>query len=186
MTRLALVVLTLTACGNHTTSSEPAAKSTAEPAAKPTSAGVHLALGDATVYELVDRRWRKRDPPTRRLVLHADGTVEMINDKTDKPWMTFAVKDDGTVLAEGKPMATIAEHGITDAMTNRPVPLEIDGNTITVHIDKDAVKVVLATDGNITVVDRPDGNKWRIDAKTPEVMRTAFLVLALDMKTALD
>lgn len=167
MTRYALLaILVLSACSKHG------------------SGRFHLKLGDVTVYELVDRRWNHHEPK-RDLVLHADGTAEIINDKTDKPWMTFQIKEDGTVLAQGKPVGTISEHGITDA-NGKPLPLEIDGDTITVHIEQEAVKVVLASDGNITVVARPDGNKWRIDTKDPELMRTAFLVLAMEMKVALD
>ncbi len=171
MTRLVLISLALSACSHDTAHA---------------AAGFHMKLGDATVYELVDRRWNKRDKPARHVVLHADGTAEIINDKTDKAWITFQVKEDGTVLAKGEPVMTISEHGIVDAKSKKPLPVEIDGNVVWVTIDKDRVKVVLADDGNITVVDRPDGNKWRIDAKDKDVRRTAFLVLATEMKVALD
>jgi hypothetical protein len=179
MTRLVLAsCLAFAACDKPATRSEPAATKAAP--------AFHLALGDATVYELVDRRWRTREKPTRDLVLHADGTAEVINDKTDKPWITWVIKEDGTVLGEGKLVAMISEHVITDVKSGKPLALSIDGDTISVQIDSKTVKVVLASDGNITVIDRPDGNKWRIDAKDPAVMRSAFLALALTMKTALD
>lgn len=164
--------LLLAACGNHgTPSSGPAA--------------FHLSLGDATVYEQVDRRWQKVDPPRRDLVLHADGTAEMINDKTDRPWITFHVSAEGKVLQGDKPVATITEHGITDP-DGKPGNVTIDGNSVTVSIDGEPVKVTLAPDGTVTVIGRPDGAKWRVDAHDPAVARTAFLVLALTMKTALD
>lgn len=172
MTRLVLISLLASACSGHGNAQA--------------ASGFHLKLGDATVYELVDRRWNKRDKPARDLVLHADGTAEIINDKTDKPWITFQVKEDGTVLAKGEPVMTISEHGIVDARSKQALPVEIEGNVVWVTIDKERVKVVLADDGNITVVDRPDGNKWRIDAKDKDVRRTAFLVLATEMKVALD
>jgi hypothetical protein len=41
-------------------------------------------------------------------------------------------------------------------------------------------------DGAVTVHDRPDGVKWRIDAADAAVRRTAVLALGLTMKTALD
>lgn len=185
MMRITLLASLLLACGKSPTPSpKPAGNPTG---AAPSSArAFHLTLGDATVYELVDRRWNVRAKPVRKLVLHADGTAELINDKTDRPMLTFTVKTDGTVLSDGQPLAAISEHAITDLATHKPWPLSIDGNTISLQIDGATVKVVLADDGNITVADRPDGNKWRIDAKDPAVRRTAFLVLALSMKTALD
>jgi hypothetical protein len=149
------------------------------------SGGFHIALGDATVFELVDRRLNKLDKPRPDLVLHPDGNAELINDKTGKPWMTYMVKPDGTVMVGDKPIAILSEHGITDPTSHKQV-LELDGDTASLAIDGKTVKVVLASDGNITVLDRPDGNKWRIDAKDPAVMRTAFLVLGLSMKVALD
>jgi hypothetical protein len=145
-----------------------------------------VALGDATVYQLVDRKLKKLDPPAKDLVMHANGTVDVINDKTGESMMTFVVDTDGTVSVGGKPVAKLAEHDITDLTSNQPFPVTLDGDTASVDIDGTTVKVVLAADGNITVVDRPDGNKWRIDAKDPAVMRTAFRVLAMHMKTALD
>jgi hypothetical protein len=180
MIRIALVpALLIAACGNH--AKDP--KQTA--AAGSGSATFHLRLGDATVYELVDRRWQKVEPPRPDLVLHADGTAEMINDKTGKPSLTFHVTEDGKVLQGDTQVATITEHGIVDA-DGKPSEVTIDGNTASVAIENEQVKVTLAPDGKVTVVGRPDGVKWRIDAHDPAVSRTAFFVLALTMKTALD
>lgn len=175
MKTLALAVL-LAACGKSASTSDPA----------PTITGFHVALGDATVYELVDRRWRTRDKPARDLVLHADGKVDFINDKTDKTMMTLTVQPDGTVVADGKPAMRLTEHGVTRVDGAQMLPVVIDGDTVTVTIEDKPVKVVLAADGNVTVVDRPDGNKWRIDAADPAVRRTAFRLLAIEMKEALD
>ena len=70
-------------CGKakDATATAPAAKTASAPAA------ATIKLGDASAYTLVNRRWQKVDPPKRDIVLHADGTVEVINDKTDKPWL---------------------------------------------------------------------------------------------------
>ena len=170
MTRLVLLSLLLGGCGHHDTAQA--------------ATGFHLELGDATVYELVDRRWNKRDKPARELVLHGDGQVEMINDKTDKPMATFTVKPDGTLAMGDKDVAKIGEHGIVQM--GKAMPLTIDGNTIELDVNDKHVTVTLADDGNVTVAGLPDGNKWRIDGKDKDVRRTAFLVLALDMKAALD
>src|SRR6185437_4009490 len=119
---------------------------------QPAAPGVHLTLGDATVYELVDRRLHKRATPVRDVVLHADGKVEFINDKTDKPMMTFVVKPDGTVFADGKPMAVISLHGLMDLTTNQPLSVTIDGDTVLFKIDDKTVKVTLdPASGNVTV-----------------------------------
>ncbi|MEP6864903.1 MAG: hypothetical protein ABJE66_30065 [Deltaproteobacteria bacterium] len=161
------------------------------PAAPPQTSGAtrapaHLPLGDATVYELVDRRWRKVDPPHRELVLHADGTAEMINDKTGKAWLTFHVTEDGAVSLDGKRVAMLTDQRILNA-DGTPSNIEVHDNTVSFMIGKEPVHVVLAQDGRITVLDRPDGVKWRIDASSPAVMRTAFLLLAATtMKIALD
>lgn len=176
------VCLALVAC-KKAPSPEP--KPVEAPAPAPAQ-GFHVGLGDATVYELVNRKWEKVDPPARKIVLHADGTAEWFSDKTDAVMFTMTVKPDGTVTAEGKPMFTLGERTITSAMSNAPLPLTIDGDTISLEVNDKTVKVVLAADGNITVVDRPDGNKWRIEAKDPAVMRTAFRVLATQMESALD
>jgi hypothetical protein len=182
--RFALVLL-LVACGNK----EPAPSTkpgSAAPSTTAPAAGT-LALGDATVYELVSRKWEKRDPPVKELVMYPDGKVELFNDKTGNVMGTLFVKPDGTVSFEGdRPIAKIGEREIAPAGENRINPLVVDGNTIIVRIENQQVKVVLADDGNITVLDRPDGNKWRIEAKDPAVRRTAFLVLGLQMQTALD
>lgn len=178
MIRTALATaLLIAACGNHSTEPTPAHGSG--------SAAFHLTLGDATVYELVDRRWQKVDPPRPDVVLHSDGTAEMINDKTGKPWITFHVSEDGKVLQGDTQVATLTEHGISSP-DGKPSAVTIDGNTADVAIEDEHVKVTLAPDGAVTVVGRPDGVKWRIDAHDPAVARTAFLVLALTMKTALD
>lgn len=169
----------LMSCGKakDTSSAPPAPANTA-----PAAAGIKL--GDATVYVLVDRRLQKVDPPKRDMVLHADGTIEMINDKTDKPWMTFAVKPDGRVMAEGKPVGALSDRGILGPDGQVEIPL--DGDTLSVKVDSDVVKVSLGRDGTVTVHDRPDGAKWRIDAADAAVRRTAFLALGMTMKTALD
>lgn len=159
---------------------------TPTPTPTPATSSFQIALGDATVYELVDRKWHKREPPAKDLVMHPDGTVEVINDKTGEAMLTMGVAADGTVTVGGKQVARIGDRDITDLASNQPFPVTIDGDTASVDIDGTIVKVVLAADGNITVVDRPDGNKWRIDAKDPAVMRTMFRVLAMHMKTALD
>jgi hypothetical protein len=135
-----------------------------------------LALGEATVYENVDRKWQHLDPPRVEMKLHADGNVEFINDKTGEPWIQFEVKPDGSLGHAGKMLGRLGD--------NKNVT--IDGNTATVTIENEHVKVTLGDDGNVTVHDRPDGVKWRIEAKDPAVRYTAFRVLAISMKTALD
>src|SRR5690242_16595019 len=104
MMRIAVLAALLLACGKSTPSSKPAGTTTSAPSS---ARAFHLALGDATVYELVDRRLNVRDKPVRHLVLHADGTAELINDKTDRPMITLMVRADGTVLADGKPVVAI-------------------------------------------------------------------------------
>jgi hypothetical protein len=151
---LALAFLLTAACSNS----------------KPAPSGV--ALGDATVYELVDRRFQKREPPVVELKLRADGRGEWFNDKTGKPYGAFTVNTNGTLA-------------IATTTTTVPLPA-LDGDSITLDIDGKPVKVVLGADGNVTVADRPDGVKWRIEAKDPAVARTAFRVLAVTMKQALD
>src|SRR5436853_3488721 len=66
------------------TAPAPTAPTTQTPTPAPTPAPstFQIAVGDATVYELVDRKWQKRSPPTKDLVMHADGTVDVLNDKT--------------------------------------------------------------------------------------------------------
>jgi hypothetical protein len=198
------LVLLIVACGNRESSSAkpaaasastsaPAPEGSAAPApsgsAAPARSAVanKLVLGDATVYELVSRKWERRDPPVKELVMYPDGKVELLADKSGEVMLVLFVKPDGTVTFEdGKPIATIGEREITPAGKSRLNPLVIDGDTIIVTIEAKQVKVVLAEDGNITVLDRPDGNKWRIDAKDPAVRRTAFRVLGLQMQMALD
>jgi len=176
-----LLVVTAMSCGKDKTPSSGTSTPTTAKVAEPATA---IKLGDATVYELVNRRWDKVDPPKRAMVLHADGTLEDINDKTDKPWMTFAIKLDGSVSFEGKPVGTISDRGVVGADGQVQIPLA--GDTLSVKIDDKIVKVSLGSDGNVTVHDRPDGVKWRIDAADAAVRRTAFLALGLTMKTALD
>lgn len=98
--------------------------------------------------------------------------------------MTFAVKPDGRISYEGKPMGALTGRGVVGPNGNVQVPLA--GDTLSVQIDDQVVKVSLAADGTVTVHDRPDGVKWRIDAPDPAVRRTAFLALGLTMKSALD
>ena len=155
-------------------------------ACRPGAPSSGLVLGDATVYELVNRRFETLEKPARALVLHTDGTLELINDKTDRPWMTFVVKTDGTVLSGGKPLARITEHAIVDADNQSTRAVLFDGDVATVVIEGTAVKVVMSSDGTITSSDRPGVVKWRIEAKDPAVRRTAFRALGLQLKAALD
>jgi hypothetical protein len=177
-----IIALLTVACWNDTSRKT----SEATPTRASSSPSFHLTLGDATVYELVDRYRKPRAKPTRYLVVRAGGTVDLINTRTDRPWVTFVVKDDGTVLDRGKPIAAISEHAIIELPHDKRMPLTIEGDTISLEIKGEVVKVSLAKGGNVTVIDRPDGNKWRIDAQSPAVLRTAFLVLALAMKDELD
>jgi len=155
VTRSLALVLLVAACSNQ----------------KPAPSGI--VLGDATVYELVDRRFQKREPPVVELKLHADGRGEWFNDKTGEPYGAFTVNPNGTLA-------------ITTTTTTVPLPA-LDGDTITLSIDGKPMKVVLRSDGNVAVVGNlGDVVKWRIAAKDPAVARTAFRVLAVTMKQALD
>jgi hypothetical protein len=183
MTRLAAVasialsLAVVSACKKDTPATKPAA--TTEPAP------FAIVLGDATVYELVGRKYDKLDPPGRELVLHSDGTVEMMFGKDGKPLITAMLKADGTMTADGKAVAVISEHALTATEGNKQMAT-VDGNTITVQIEDKRVTSELAADGSVTVLDSPYKTKWRIDAKDPAVRRTAFLLLGTMMKTALD
>jgi hypothetical protein len=200
MIRLALTVVVIAACGNHDSKSstwtgdefDGLADRITEDVQKAAAAKGRLALGgDATVYELVERKLNNREQQAPVLVLHAGGLVEVIDDKTGKMSPLCVLKNDGSVLGSipgrigAEEIGWIADREIR-GRSGEPF-VSIDGNTVAIVIHGKTVKSVLAADGTVTVLDSPHGAKWRIEAKDPAVMRTAFLALAaVSMRTALD
>ncbi|HEY4178451.1 MAG TPA: hypothetical protein VGM90_16505 [Kofleriaceae bacterium] len=186
MTRLAFVLLlAASACGK---SSAPAASPPPLATTAPTRG---FTLGEATVVELLDKRLQPVSNPIWKL--HADGNTEGVTKKGEWKSSMVLAKPDGTLWMQGEKVATVTDTAITYAFEGTP-PIVIDGDSLSVVVWQKAhdgedftAKVELASDGTITVHHR-DGVRayWKIEAVDPLVMRTAFHVFALSMKTILD
>ncbi|HEY4056038.1 MAG TPA: hypothetical protein VGM39_05490 [Kofleriaceae bacterium] len=188
MNRVVLALLLTTACGK---SPAPAA-GTPEPTVKQPSDASGFKLGEATVIELLDKNFQPVSRPLWRL--HADGKTEGVNRSGEWRDNFVEAKPDGTLWMQGHQLAKVTDKAITYTSDGGPPPIAIDGDTLSVVVWQKAhdgedytAKIELASDGAITVHHR-DGTRvyWKIEAADPAVMRTAYRVFALSMKTILD
>jgi hypothetical protein len=163
--KAAVAIVAVIACGNSSKDSTPAPI--------PPVAG-SLVLGEATVFEGEKAIWK----------LHANGDSEFFDD-TGNAWRaaeTFGA--DGRVTFLSKVVFRITDTAITGPDGVTPQLMTIQGSTLNVPIREEPdgapaqVPVVLGADGSVTVQRQSGGQpvlRWRIEAKTAEVIRTAFL-----------
>jgi hypothetical protein len=157
MTHRMLLAVALVACSSSAT--EP-------PAPAPIAITGALVLGEATVFEGAKPIWK----------LHANGNSEFF-DARGGAWRTaetFGV--DGSVTFLSKVVFRITATAVTGP--DGPVLMTIAGDTLTVPLRAEPdgapvqVPVVLGADGNLTV---SSVARWRIEAASADVRRTAFL-----------
>lgn len=194
----AIALVLVVACGHGDSkpapSPSPVKTEAASPEATKREAPFQLALGEATVIELLDKRLEPVSRPIWKL--HRDGKTESGNNKTGT-WsgeVTAAV--DGTLSWDGKPIAKITEHEIRfEAMGDHvQPPIAVEANTLSVKVwtkERDGedltVAVKLGPDGALTVHHKSGPRvQYKIDAADPAVMRTAFLIFGATIKHRLD
>jgi len=163
-------------------SPSPAAAKVADPAGATGAAGPGLALGEATVYEL--------GPPEQAVMkLHADGHLELAwRTKTKEEWMAGGVlRADGAIEANGEKVMRVVE-GPRD-LNDHGDRMTVTGTTILFHMPGLA-DVTAELVGNTIKLsgDRHDGmgDRWRIEAADPAVVRTAFLVFGPSIAPVID
>jgi hypothetical protein len=164
--KAAWIAVAVIACGTSTKDSTPA------PGTTPV-AGM-LVLGEATVFEGEKAIWK----------LHANGDSEFFDDKGNAWRAAETFGADGSVTFLSKVFFRITDTAVTGPDGATPQLMTISGSTLTVPIreepdgDPAQVPVVLGADGHVTVQRESGGQpvvRWRIEAKSADVMRTAFL-----------
>jgi hypothetical protein len=178
MKRLGLVLL----LGCTASAPQPLANQAPTAPAPASSDPFAITLGEATVVEVTDH-----DVPL--LKLHATGQIEyaMVSRSGEVRWFPGGtLGPDAVIRGPGEPLALREKYDNAPRGHDHTARRLADGKVIIAIPGLADAVFSLAPDGAVSLTGRTPPRRWRVDAASPALAHTAFLLFGVAVKTSID